>query len=232
MCRRRTVKIALSEPVQTINHNDVYAAVDRVFSDKFVRVKEEEVTQPRCSLSGLPEKSMVRFSRSNDSVGGSLSEPRRPLNCTTSASAVPTLAMTSNRLLQSPSPGASPTVLVADDNDDTRLMFRTLLGTKGYRVIEAVDGEEAIEITIRENPGLLLLDLGLPRLNGLSVIRRLRDDLKLLDVPVVVITGYDKHFDTAVAAGCDDYLLKPVDFDRLEAILDYYVPTKVKSKTT
>lgn len=119
-----------------------------------------------------------------------------------------------------------PTVLVADDNDDTRMMFRTLLTNKGYRVIEAADGEEAVELTSRENPGLVLLDLGLPRMNGLSVIRRLRNEFKLSNVPVVVITGYDKHFNTAVAAGCDDYLLKPIDFARLDAILEYYVPTK------
>jgi CheY-like chemotaxis protein len=119
-----------------------------------------------------------------------------------------------------------PTVLVADDNDDTRAMFRTLLTNKGYRVIEAADGEEAVELTTRENPGLVLLDLGLPRMNGLTVIRRLRDEIKLSDVPVVVITGYDRHFNTAVAAGCDDYLLKPVDFARLDAILEYYVPTR------
>ena len=124
---------------------------------------------------------------------------------------------------------ATPTVLVADDNDDTRAMFRTLLSNKGYHVIEAADGEEVIEITSRENPGLVLLDLGLPRLNGLTVIRRLRNELKLLNVPVVVVTGYDKHFATAVAAGCDDYLLKPVDFTRLDAILDYYVPTKAQA---
>lgn len=122
-----------------------------------------------------------------------------------------------------------PTILIADDNDDTRIMFRTLLAAKGYRVIEAADGEEAIELTSQENPGLVLLDLGLPRVNGLSVIRRLRNELKLIDMPVVVITGYDTHFDTAVAAGCDDYLLKPVDFARLDSILEYYVPTKAQA---
>lgn len=125
-----------------------------------------------------------------------------------------------------PSGGREPTVLIADDNDDTREMLHTLLAQKGYRVIEAADGEQAIEVTSREQPGLVLLDLGLPRMNGLSVIRRLRNELKLLNVPVVVITGYDKHFTTAVAAGCDDYLLKPIDFTRLDAILDYYVPMK------
>jgi|SRR5262244_1217454 len=119
-----------------------------------------------------------------------------------------------------------PTVLVVDDNEDTRTMLQTLLTHKGYRVIEAADGEQAIAITSQENPGLVLLDLGLPRMNGLSVIRRLRNELRLLDVPVVVITGYDKHFSTAVAAGCDDYLLKPIDFARLDEILEYYVPTR------
>ena len=77
--------------------------------------------------------------------------------------------------------------------------------------------------------GLVLLDLGLPRMNGLNVIRRLRNDLHVIDIPVVIITGYDKHFDTAVAAGCDDYLIKPIDFGRLESILNYYVPLRASS---
>jgi CheY-like chemotaxis protein len=108
-------------------------------------------------------------------------------------------------------------------------MFETMLVSKGYRVLVASDGEQAIDVIQHESPGLVLLDLGLPRLNGLNVIRRLRMDLGLIEVPLVVITGYDNHFDTAVAAGCDDYLLKPIDFVRLDAILDYYVPTRTKA---
>ena len=122
-------------------------------------------------------------------------------------------------------------ILVADDNDDTRMMFATVLRARGYRVAEASDGEKAIEVILRENPGLVLLDLGLPLMNGLNVIRRLRNDLHVIDIPVVVITGYDKHFDTAVAAGCDDYLIKPIDFGRLDSILDYYVPLRVSAAT-
>ena len=121
---------------------------------------------------------------------------------------------------------ATPTVLVADDSDDTRQMLQVLLTGKGYRVLEASDGEQTVERVQHENPGLVLLDLGLPRLNGLSVIHRLRDELKLIDVPLVVITGYDDCFDTALAAGCDDYLVKPIDFDRLDTILAYYVPLR------
>jgi len=122
-----------------------------------------------------------------------------------------------------------PTVLIADDNEDTRQMLSTMLALKGYQVLEAADGEEAVRVTSREEPGLVLLDLQLPRLDGLNVIRCLRNELHLTDVPLVVITGYDKHFDTAIAAGCDDYLVKPIDFDRLAAILDYYVPLKARA---
>lgn len=119
-----------------------------------------------------------------------------------------------------------PTILIADDSDDTRQMLQVLLAGKGYRVLEAADGEQAVERVQRENPGLVLLDLGLPRLSGLSVIRRLREELKLVEVPLVVITGYDDHCDTALAAGCDDYLVKPIDFDKLNTILNYYVPLR------
>jgi len=119
-----------------------------------------------------------------------------------------------------------PTILIADDSDDTRQMLQVMLAGKGYRVLEAADGEQAVERVQRENPGLVLLDLGLPRLNGLSVIHRLRAELKLSKVPLVVITGYDDHVDTARAAGCDDYLVKPIDFHKLNAILDHYVPLR------
>jgi two-component system KDP operon response regulator KdpE len=105
-------------------------------------------------------------------------------------------------------------------------MLQVLLASKGYQVLQASDGEQAVERVQHENPGLVLLDLGLPRLNGLRVIHRLRNELNLTDVPLIVITGYDNQFDTALAAGCDDYLVKPIDFGKLDAILDYYVPLK------
>ncbi len=158
---------------------------------------------------------------------GSLGEPRRTFGHMSFNADERTHNVTGGH--QDAKPITEPTVLIADDDDDTRVMFRTLLGTKGYRVVEASDGEEVIEVTLRENPGLVLLDLGLPLMNGLNVIRRLRNDLHVIDIPVVVITGYDKHFDTAVAAGCDDYLIKPIDFGRLDSILNYYVPLRANT---
>jgi len=122
-----------------------------------------------------------------------------------------------------------PTVLIADDNEDTRQMLKAWLATKGYQILEAADGEEAIRLACCEEPGLVLLDLQLPRLDGLNVIHRLRNEFHLTNVPLVIVTGYDKYFDTAIAAGCDDYLVKPIDFNRLDVILDYYVPIRVRA---
>lgn len=121
--------------------------------------------------------------------------------------------------------------MVADDDDDTREMLGTLLRAKGYRVVEASNGRDAIEVTLREAPGLVLLDLSLPVVNGLSVIRRLRDEFQFVDVPLVIVSGYDEHFETALAAGCNEYLTKPVDFERLDALLKRYVPIRAMGKS-
>ena len=119
-----------------------------------------------------------------------------------------------------------PAVLVVEDNDETSFMLRTVLTRKGYRVIEAWDGKQAIEVAEHEELDLILLDLQLPRLNGIGVIHRLRQNAKLENVPIVIITGQDpeKYRNSAIAEGCDDFLMKPIDFDRLDAVLDYYAP--------
>jgi two-component system, cell cycle response regulator DivK len=160
--------------------------------------------------------------------------PERPNDAflTDDSSAVsgltPQASLQGSRELMSGSNGR-PNILIADDDDDTRAMLRTLLEMKGYLITEARDGQETIEKTVQESPGMVLLDLGLPVLNGLTVIRRLREDYKMIDVPLVVVTGFDKHVETAMAAGCVDYLMKPIDFDRLDNLLDLYVPTKARA---
>jgi CheY-like chemotaxis protein len=159
---------------------------------------------------------------------GSLGGPRRA-----NASVSPFEQPTPNRFTfehaWSPSVFAQrrPTVLVVEDNDETSFMLRTILTRKGYRVIEAWDGKQAIEVAETEELDLILLDLQLPRLNGLGVIHRLRHNSKLENVPIVIVTGQDpeKYRSSAIAEGCDDFLIKPIDFDRLDALLDYYAPT-------
>ncbi len=118
------------------------------------------------------------------------------------------------------------TVLVVEDDDNSLFVLKTILRTKGYWVMEAWDGKQAVEVAADEKLDLILLDLQLPQLNGLGVIRHLRENLNLESLPIVIMTGYDpeKYREIAIAAGCDDFLLKPIDFDRLDAVLDYFVP--------
>lgn len=120
---------------------------------------------------------------------------------------------------------AKPLILIAEDNLDGREMMRTLLRLKGYDVIVAEDGVQAIDMALKNSPDMIFLDLELPRLNGISVARNIRRSTKLRDVPIVVVSGHDPavHREAAMAAGCTDYLMKPINFARLDAILELNV---------
>jgi len=123
-------------------------------------------------------------------------------------------------------PGRKWTVLVAEDNEDVRLMMRTLLEMKGYGVIEAGDGHETVAVAQDARPDLILMDLQLPRLNGFAVARFIRQHDELKGVPILVVSGHDpaKHRNLAIAAGCNGYVQKPVDFDRLEELIVSLLP--------
>jgi CheY-like chemotaxis protein len=124
--------------------------------------------------------------------------------------------------------GVNQTVLVVEDFEDNRFMMRRLLEMSGYHVLEAINGEEAVEMAERERPGLILMDLSLPLLDGLAATRRIRQHEALRDVPIVAVSAHDTadfHAD-ALAAGCNDYVTKPIDFDQLEALLGRLLPKK------
>ena len=117
--------------------------------------------------------------------------------------------------------GAGPTVLVVEDFEDNRFMMRRLLEMSGYRVVEAVNGEEAVETARRTRPDLILMDLSLPLLDGLAATRRIREHEELKRVPIVAVSAHDTadfHAE-ALAAGCNEYVTKPIDFDQLERLL-------------
>lgn len=104
------------------------------------------------------------------------------------------------------------TVMVVEDHDDTRFMLRWALEASGYRVLEAADGLEAVEVAERERPDLILIDGTLPRLDGLSATRRIRQQSFMRDVPILALSGDatpDFHTD-ALAAGCNALFVKPI----------------------
>ena len=113
------------------------------------------------------------------------------------------------------------TVLVAEDDEDVRLLMLTQLRMKGYRTAEARDGQETLDAAHALRPDVILMDLQLPRLNGFAVARFVRQTRALRGVPIIVVSAHDpaKHRNLALAAGCNAYVQKPVDFDLLDEMM-------------
>jgi CheY-like chemotaxis protein len=118
-----------------------------------------------------------------------------------------------------------PLVLVVENNEDSRQMLKTLLEIWGYRVAESEDGEESIESAVSECPNLILMDVSLSKMDGLTTVRRMREIDTLRGVPIVFISGHAQpEFRTfALTVGGDDFLVKPVDFNQLETVLERYI---------
>ena len=112
-----------------------------------------------------------------------------------------------------------PTVLIAEDDARLRAMLRRGLGYAGYELLEAEDGEAALRLGLEARPDLVILDVGLPKLDGLAVCRALRADSA---VPILILTARGEVSDrvTGLREGADDYLVKPFAFQELVARLE------------
>jgi CheY-like chemotaxis protein len=118
---------------------------------------------------------------------------------------------------------AAPLVLIVEDDEDIRFMLCTLLEMRGIRVAQAADGEAGARAAEEQRPDLILMDGSLPRLDGLAATRRIREREGRRKVPIVFVSGHAAPASQAeaFAAGCDAYLIKPIDFDKLNGILEY-----------
>ena len=115
-----------------------------------------------------------------------------------------------------------PTVLVAEDSHDTRIMLKRAFEVKGYRVLEAEDGQQALEMARRYRPSLMVIDLNMPVLDGLETIKNFRQREKYGEhTPIVAITAYDVYGmeEAALETGCNRYLSKPLDLEELDRAL-------------
>lgn len=122
-------------------------------------------------------------------------------------------------------------ILIVEDHDDTRFMLRTLFEMRGIGVVEAADGETGVRVAEEVRPDMILMDMNLPRLNGLAATRLIRESKTLSGVPVVILSGdaAPPSQVAAYAAGCSDYLVKPLDFDQLDRILQQRLTLHVVS---
>lgn len=113
------------------------------------------------------------------------------------------------------------TVLLVEDTEDNRFMMRRLLEMTGYRVVEAMNGEEAVRLAETEMPGVILMDLSLPVIDGLAATRLIRKLPKCNNTPIIAVSAHDSSdFQSdALQAGCNSYITKPIDFNELEELI-------------
>ena len=118
------------------------------------------------------------------------------------------------------------TVLVVEDFEDTRHLMRMELERRGYRVLEATNGEEGVALATEERPDIVLMDIGLPVMDGIEATRRIRADEAAHGLLIVALTAHHEteYRASALAAGCDAYLTKPIDFDWLIDLLGRLLP--------
>jgi two-component system, cell cycle response regulator DivK len=105
----------------------------------------------------------------------------------------------------------SKRILVVEDQEDNRRILRDLLGSVGYQVLEAADGERGVTAAEAQRPDLILMDIQMPIVDGYEATRRIKANAALRSIPIIVVTSYalSGDEDKARAAGCDDYITKP-----------------------
>lgn len=109
------------------------------------------------------------------------------------------------------------TILIVDDYDDNRTLLSAWLRAKGFKVVEAEDGKEGVRQAYRARPDLILMDLAMPKLDGVEATRQIRERQAFSRTPIFAITAYGTYDvkQDALAAGCNEVLNKPLDLETL-----------------
>jgi len=125
----------------------------------------------------------------------------------------------------------TPVVLVVDDNQQNRELLQAYLEDVDCRAIPAHDGPEALEILAKDPPDLILLDVMMPKMSGFEVCRRIKNDPKTSDIPVIMVTALNEFGDIerGIDSGTDDFLSKPVN--KLELLTRVKTMLKLKHLT-
>ena len=115
----------------------------------------------------------------------------------------------------------SERILIVEDNPQNMRLIEMTLRAKGYTLLMATDGEEALDMAMRERPDLIIMDMQLPKVNGLKVTRKLRNTPAFSHTPIIAITAYAMKGDKerVIESGCDAYLSKPINTRELPEMI-------------
>jgi len=123
-----------------------------------------------------------------------------------------------------------PTVLYIDDTENNRILVTRRLEKKGYQVVTAENAGQGLALAASSLPDLILMDMGMPDVDGWSATRELKADTRLRHIPVIALTAHAMQGDRekALEAGCDDYETKPFDFPRLFQKIEAHLAARNK----
>ena len=127
----------------------------------------------------------------------------------------------------------SQKILIVEDNPQNMGVILMTLRGQGYTLLKAADGEEALKVADQEKPDLILMDIQLPKIDGLKVTRRLRQMPALSHIPIIALTAYAMKEDEekAIEAGCDAYLAKPLHIHKLRGTVAEMLPSRKQDNT-
>jgi CheY-like chemotaxis protein len=118
----------------------------------------------------------------------------------------------------------SKKILIVEDNEDTRGFMKLLIENYGYQAIEAADGIEALEKFRRQQPDLVLMDVSLPLVDGLTTTKAIREIEGSGEVPILVVTALGKSIQAqATEAGCNELIFKPIDIEVLRLLIEKHL---------
>jgi DNA-binding response OmpR family regulator len=114
------------------------------------------------------------------------------------------------------------TIMVVDDDDDLRTMVESLLRRAGYHVVGVSSGQDAQPLALKTLPALIIMDIGMPEMDGLTTLWKMREHDELATVPVIILTAYDSYDlrSEAVSTGCHSYLTKPFEPVELKELVN------------
>jgi CheY-like chemotaxis protein len=115
-------------------------------------------------------------------------------------------------------------ILIVENNEDIRSFMKYLVESYGYQAIEAADGIEALDQFKKHQPDVILMDISLPTVGGLTATKAIREVETKGKVPIIAVTAFGKSYrEQAIEAGCNDLISKPLDFDALHPLIEKYL---------